>query len=221
MPDGADKLGENKADPPKADGSEKAQEKPFEQGFGLAQLRVMGFTAVILTCGLVLYLFLNVHRLETQTARFLICLLVSLLLGIFFFVWWPSQYELDKIPIINLPVRVAGPIVVWLVIFVLLLQVMPREDAPYKAYSLVNAPTGAVQYHRGIKVIRKGGKEAEFELIEDRNLLGRLGKILVRFDPGKDEIAAELRIPLHKPLPVIFRRIESTVDVSKLAYSEE
>jgi hypothetical protein len=103
----------------------------------------------------------------------------------------------------------------------LLLRVMPREDAPYKLYSLVNPPTGAVQYHREIKIIRQGGREADFDLIEDRNLVGHLDKILVRFDAGEDEFAAELRIPLHKPLPVIFRRDESTVDVSKLKYSEE
>lgn len=221
MSDGGNKVGATNPDRPRGEKRGRPQEPPFEPGFGPAQLRVMGFTAVILTCGLVLYLFLNVHRLETQTARFLICLLVSLLLGIFFFVWWPRQYELDKIPIVNLPVRVAGPIVAWLVIFVLLLQVMPREDAPYKAYTLVNAPTGAVQYHRAIKVTRAGGRAVDFELIEDRHRVGRLGKILVKFEPGEDEIAARLHIPLHKPLPVLFRRSESTVDVSQLVYSEE
>jgi hypothetical protein len=221
MSAGGDKLGENNAGLPKVGEAEKTGEPVFEPGFGPVQLKLMGFTAIILTCGLVLYLFLNGHRLETQSARVLICLLVSLLLGIFFFVWWPHKYELDKIPLVNLPVRVAGPIVVWLVIFVLLLQVMPREDAPYKAYSLVNAPTGAIQYHRGIKVVRKDGRDVDFELIEDRNKLGQLSKILIRFDPGEDEMAAELRIPLHKPLPVIFRRSDTSVDASKLEYSEE
>lgn len=204
--------------PRDAEVADNAMPSTAEPGFGPGQLRVMGFAAVILTVGLILFLFLNGHRLETQTARALICLLVSLLLGIFFFVWWPRQYELDRIPIINLPVRVTGPIVVWLVIFVLLLQVMPREDAPARVYTLVNAPSGVIRYHPEIKVVRKDGREPEFELIEDRNSAGNLGKILIKFEPGEDALVAELRIPLHKPLSITFLRSESTVDVSKLEY---
>jgi hypothetical protein len=216
-----DLQGKLKSEPGRAWEASSHREKPIEQGFTPWQLKIMGFLAVILTCGLVLYLFQNVSRLETQSARFLICLLVSLLLGIFFFVWWPKQYELERIPIINLPVRVAGPVVLWLAIFLLLLRVMPKEDAPYRPYSLVNPPSGKIQYHSEIKVIRDGGREADYELIEDRNRSGCLGKILIKFDPGEDEIRASLHIPLYRPLPVTFRRSESAIDVSKLDYSEE
>jgi hypothetical protein len=208
-------------EPKKPVDAKKPPEAGLTPGFSPRQLTIMGVAAILIIIGLIIYLFEHVSRLETLTARFLICLLVSLLLGVFFFVWWPGRYELDKIPVINLPVRVAGPVVLWLVLFNLLLYVMPKEDSPYRMFSLVNPPHGPIPYHRGITVVREGGLPADFELIEDRANVGRLAKILVRFGPGEEEFKASLNVPLHKPLSVVFRRSDSLIDVSHLVYSEE
>jgi hypothetical protein len=194
---------------------------PVKAGFEPLQLKIMGFAAVILTCCIIFYLFQNVARLETNSARVLVCLMVSLLLGIFFFVWWPAHFELTAVPIINLPMRVVGPVALWLAILTLLMNIMPREDAPYRSYSLVNAPNGQLHYHRGIRIVRPEGVEVEFDLIESRSEPGRLKNILVRFRSGEEDISANLLIPRYKPLSVVFRRSEGLIDVSNLEYGKD
>lgn len=53
------------------------KEWPVQPGFDRWLLTIMGIVSIILICGLILYLFANVSRLASQSARFLICLLAE------------------------------------------------------------------------------------------------------------------------------------------------
>jgi hypothetical protein len=191
--------------------------------FSKKTLRLI-FLASLLIAGLVFtFSLLTPTILETGTARYLVCLLLSLCLAIAFFVFWPQRLELTKIPYTEIPLRVTGPIALWLAVFSLFLTTMPREDVFARVFTPIqNGKEYVFLYDRGTKLQRNGaGPAISYQLIESRDKLGELLGIYVEFEKGEDSFSAWLTHHGFDPVLVTFSREASTFDVSLMKKRED
>jgi hypothetical protein len=62
--------------------------------------------------------------MQTGVGRAIFAVAISLYLALFFFVLYPQQIALSKIPGVGVPVRLVGPVVLWIVLVLLLLNVV-------------------------------------------------------------------------------------------------
>lgn len=222
-PPAADRaLGEGR--PPKSRGEQRPKKKkPRGQRRGKvaslytrSQLRGLATAAVCALCLLFGWALLADVRVDSQSVRFLFCLLVSLLSAVFFFVVWPAHCE-ARLPLTHATVTTVGPFAMFFVTFAVLLRAAPLDDAFGKLYSVVkgNRP---IPYHTETTLVRRdNGKPIDFELIQDPANSGWLKAIYVHFGPGETIIPATLHIPSCKnDVSVDLKRDESWIDLSSL-----
>ncbi len=184
--------------------------------FTAAQLRLMAFAAMAVLLVLSAYTIFRPYSLEDEMVRFTICLLTSLSLSIFFFVFWPQQLELREIPVINLPVRVTGPVVLWVVVFLFLLRLMPESNGNACQFFRPDmAGEQPLAFSARIRLVDVEPKCA-YHIVPDEKESSQLGGVYVTFPQGVATVAASLKVPFHKPLRVEFSRSRSTVRMSGL-----
>jgi hypothetical protein len=162
--------------------------------------------------------YLEPSHYEHEVVRFVFCFLLTLCLSVFFFIFWPQELKLTQVPVINLSVTVAGPVVLWLILFLLFLQVMPPSIAgkQWEFFTPINegGSKASVLYHSTISVRAEGKESVPFRLVpetKDATLRG----IFIQFRAGEDQIKAILVLP-NRELPVTFKRGAGTFDVSGL-----
>lgn len=185
--------------------------------FSRTLLRVLFFVSISIAAAIFCIVLARPQIVESSTVRYMICLFLSLCLAIAFFVFWPARLEMERVPIINLPVRVTGPVVLWFIVFTLFLNTMPREERFARIYKAVsNGREYLFMYDRNTKLDRNDGSPLVYQLVPNRDRLGELFGIYVEFKPGEQSIPARLTHYGHDPLDVVFERDKTTFDVSSL-----
>jgi hypothetical protein len=123
-------------------------------------------------------------RLDNPTARFMMCLAVSLYLAVFLFVLYPWKYRLTKVPWIDWAVDLAGPVVVFLVLLGVLIKVTP-EAREGRLFILQEEDGAAIEMPYTVLILQPT-KPSQFEYYvlptsrENHVLAG----IYVEFPPG-------------------------------------
>ena len=187
--------------------------------FSSRQLRSMAYASWVIVLLVCCFIIVKPNSLEFDVVRVTICLLISLQLSIFFFVFWPQELEMKVIPLVHLPVRVTGPIVLWVIVLALLLVVIPNKYAHWAFYiPKVNNQSVQVPYHRGIEIGKENGEDLIYHLVEKkgRGQLGSLEGVFIQFRPGEDSIKANLHIPGYNPMKVTLYRDKDVLDLPEL-----
>ncbi len=186
--------------------------------FSERQLRRMAYAAVGILLFLSTFVIVKPSYLEFEVVRFTTCLLLSLCLAIFFFVFWPQQLELTEIPVIKLPVRVTGPVVLWIIVLLFLLALMPQSAGNYCQFFRPEPPRLA--FSSRIKLEGTKGEPLASHFAEDDRKPGYVGGVYVTFPRGVGSLSANLKVPDHNTLEVTFSRGLNTFDVSGLALKD-
>lgn len=183
--------------------------------FSPAFLRVLA-TAAVAAAALLLVVFLVwPARLESETARFVFCLMVSLDLAIFFFVFYPTRLEMTEVPVIKLPVRLVGPIVLFVVLLVLLLQLAPSGTQVARLIRPVShGKSVMVRYSSETTITPREGELAfTWYLVPERERPGVLAGVYVEFAPGKQEYKAAWQHGLRAQVPITLSRSNPTFEI--------
>lgn len=116
--------------PKKQEGSSESQDHIIPETAILTtkHKQILGFIAFVAVTATLIYALIFQNQFELPVPQFIFCAAIATYLSIFFFVFYPAQFELQRIPVINLPVRVTGPIVLWIVVLWLLLSLIPKTD---------------------------------------------------------------------------------------------
>jgi hypothetical protein len=199
------------------------QEKEVHPLFTPKQVRGLAFAAFALLLLISACVLAAPTYLEHPTVRVTMCLLLSFCLAIFFFVFWPTEYELSKTSLLTLPlVRVTGPVALWVAVFAMLLYIMPVTGSYWGFFSPEKrGPPPNLPYHKGTRVQRVDGGAIEYQLVQNKNQPSYLEGIFVKFPPGENTIEAELKIPKYKNHKVTFKRTRSTFDVTGMVTEDE
>lgn len=196
----------------------------YAQVLPIQMLRVIAALALVLSIPLMLIGIFDPLRFENETARFMLCLIVATLLGIFFFIFYPERLEM-KLPVaLGTTLRVAGPTALWLGVFLMLLQLFPTPT-----YSRVfeiyrdGKPGGMYLGDKTTTYLAvKDGKPPPHLLIGANNGNRDLFGIYVSFPSNVRKIEALLHHQgWAKPLPVVLTRDGSgIIDVSDVEEKE-
>lgn len=74
----------------------------------------------------------------SQTSRFFLCLLSALLFSMFVFTLYPSNYRLDLTKRFKIPIVLIGPAALWIALFFVFWNLLPREDIAGKVFVPAN-----------------------------------------------------------------------------------
>lgn len=78
-------------------------------------LRVLAYFSFASAIGLIIFILVKPFYMEIGNVKFGISVLLALLFSIFFFILWPQKATLEQVPLINLPIKLVGPIVLWVI----------------------------------------------------------------------------------------------------------
>jgi len=101
----------------------------YEQVLPRKLLRVLAVTCLALSIAFGILGIFSPQRFENDIARFMVCLLISTLLAVFFFIFYPEKLQMNLPLMIGSTLRLAGPIVLWVGVLLLLLQYAPSSEA--------------------------------------------------------------------------------------------
>lgn len=194
---------------------ERRKRPPHQRIFSVAFLRALGVTAVAIA-GILLAVFLAwPARLEGEMARFVFCLIVALDLAIFFFVFYPANFELTEVPIIKLPVRLVGPVVLFVVLLLLLLQLAPQVAAGGRLLRPVSHGKPVMVRFSSETMItpREGEPSFIWYLVPERDRPGVLAGVYVEFAPGRLAYRAAWQHGLRSPVDVTLSREKPTFEI--------
>jgi hypothetical protein len=177
----------------------------------------MGVASLVVALGVCLFMALAPRYYDHAAVRFALCVLITVPLTVFFFIFWPQELKLTKIPVIDLSVTIAGPVVLWLILFLLLLKVMPPCERPHPEYFALspgNDPS-RVPYHTGTQLLQKDRTSRLCYPVADPGDASSLKGVVIEFRPGEDHIEGTLQVPKYPPLLVEFRLGANTAIVSE------
>ncbi len=176
-------------------------------------LQIAALIAVLGAIGLLIFSLVQPSRVETRPSQFFVCAGLGVCLAVLFFVFWPDKFVMDKVPYINVPVRVTGPVVLWIVVFLLLWALVPRADR----YGGLFHPDGnkePIFFSTEDTLKRVDGKEYEYRLIPDKEQR-LLEAVYVEFDKGEDTFEAVFKHHNRREVRVKFVRGQSNFDMSE------
>ena len=155
--------------------------------------------SILMTCGLVWP-----ERFDNSTARFILCAAIALNLAIFFFVLYPQEIKLTRIPMLNVTIQLVGPIALYIVMLMLFWKMMPVPSLV--AYRLFVPYEGGIRAQRISAQAKVSPRDERFEcyIVPDED--GLLAGVCVRFESGQDHYKAWFKAPYYKPTEVIFDR---------------
>ena len=160
------------------------------------------FAAILLGIGL-----FNPNYFEIDIARFILCTGIATSLSIFFFVFYPQAIEMNINPIIGVPLRVVGPIVLWFAVLLFLWEWMPTPKYGRLFRPVKNGQPGGMYYggSDSTKLWCPDGSNIKYLLIpnmEDRGLNG----IYIEFEKNVNTYKAKLQHTPYKAIDVEFSR---------------
>ncbi|HEU4560437.1 MAG TPA: hypothetical protein VFS20_21485 [Longimicrobium sp.] len=200
-----------------------AQDEPpiYQRILPVGLLRVLAVVSFIASIGLILIGLFDPIRFDNNIARFMLCLAISTLLAIFFFIFYPEKVETQLPKAIGLSIRVGGPVALWVTVFVLLWSYIPSPEY-MKVFEIVNNGRRGAMYLGDAQTtyftVDPGEKAPNHMLIGENDGSRHLYGILVVFPPNVREIRAKLHHEgWETPLPVILTRTgRNLIDVSSV-----
>lgn len=141
-------------------------------------LRALTIFSFVAQCALLATAMAIPDRFYHPISRFAFCAFASITAGLFFFVLYPTDYQLDNIPgienYIKLGRKIAGPIALVLLLFAASIRYMPQPPA-FRVFEL-NFPPNQVPLTSLVKF------DPEGPVLLDENLAKR---VLVEFPNGE------------------------------------
>lgn len=177
--------------------------------------RWLVFTSFIFVLSLIVFLIGFPGYLDFEIVRFLVLILVSLYLSLMFFILWPHNANIENIPLINLPVKMAGPVVLWLVIFLITNRLMPDDNMQEKVFIINKADENfRVPYHD--TKLKSDETVLDYMMIEDADAKSHLRAVYVKFPKGKSDLKARLEFTKYKPIDLTLTRNTNSIFIPKL-----
>jgi hypothetical protein len=154
--------------------------------------------AILLVTAALAYLFLSpehLRRFETERAKFILCTILALYLGIFFFVLYPQRVVFESSKILDFATRLTGPVALMVFLLALFLKMMPPYSfarpfvldirAPKDASSSMRVPPEFLSLHDMSPAFRHTKMVGD-----DGNVVG----LLVEFPAEVSKVSAKLKI---------------------------
>jgi hypothetical protein len=117
-------------EPPKPAATEANLAGPlYQQVLSPQLLQWLAIVSFSVTVGILLFWAFNPSSLNNSVARFVASILVATLFAVFFFVFYPDQLEMSLPAVLGTSIRLAGPIVLFFVVFWLVHSYMPTPAA--------------------------------------------------------------------------------------------
>jgi hypothetical protein len=187
--------------------------------FEAKHFRWLVFSSFTIVLFLIIFLLLNPDYLDFEIIRFLVLILISLYLSLMFFILWPHNATLEKIPFLDLSVKVAGPVVLWIVIFTLTNNLMPSDNNQERMYIINKASeTYRIPYHQTF--LKCNDTSVDYMLVEDPINKSNLKAVFVKFPKGKSIIKVRLEFARYKPVDLILTRTMPSIFINKLEKNE-
>lgn len=193
----------------------------YQRILPIGLLRVLAVVSLISSVGLILIGLFDPLRFDNNIARYMLCLAISTLLAIFFFIFYPERIETQLPQAIGLSIRIGGPVALWVGVFFLLWKFIPSPEYT-RVFEVVTNGRGGAMYLGDAETtyftVTPGKKAPDHMLIGENDGSRHLYGILVVFPPNVWEIDAKLH---HEgwaaPLPVKLTRTGSNlIDVSSV-----
>jgi hypothetical protein len=145
------------------------------------------------------------ENFENATTRFVLCAAIALDLSVFFFVIYPHEAKLTKVPAINLSVSLVGPIVLFIVILLLLWKLMPESPGGSSRF-FVPYEQGVRAEKMSFETVQIAPMDGPFEyyVVPDRNRF--MAGVYVQFASGQTAYRARLSAPYYEDVEVVFSR---------------
>jgi hypothetical protein len=89
---------------------------------------VLVVVSLVLSLGFVVLGVVDPQWFENDFARFMLCVAVALLLAVFFFIFYPQQLQMKMPVVAGTTVRLAGPVVLFVSVLLLLWRFMPSPE---------------------------------------------------------------------------------------------
>ena len=173
--------------------------------FNQNQLKILAVAALVAVSGLLAWGLVQPSRFEAEVPRFLLCAAISVYLSVFFFVFYPDRYELDTVPVLNLPVRVVGPVALWIIVFLLLWKVMPVGTEAGRLFS-INANKPLYYPSNTTLELPDGTPLMNWQLVPDRNNPSVLFGVYISFPTGIAQYRTQFVHPGYGNAIAVFRR---------------
>ncbi len=188
---------------------------PFEA----KHFRWIVFASFILTIGILVYLIYNPTILDYNVIKSLVLVLISLYLTLMFFILWPHNATLDKVPYLNSTLKIAGPVVLWIVIFIITSNIIPDSNSQERIFIIYKTnPNLRIPFH-DTKLISEQISN-NYMMIEDPDFNSHLKAIYVKFPPGIEKVDAVLHFNRYKPYPIILNRKSNIIKIENLEKNE-
>jgi hypothetical protein len=142
-------------------------------------------------------------QFEYRITQIILCLACAVYLSVFFFVFYPSEYRLERVPYLNLPVQVSGPVAICIVVFSLLLFVMPGERTGRFIKFNPNLP---LYFSERTTVVPKDGTQRFTCYVVGNPGTMELYGVFIEFPPGISKCPATIKHPFYEPLDFTFTR---------------
>lgn len=177
--------------------------------------RWLVFTSFVFVLSIIVFLIIFPGYLDFEIVRFLALIIISLYLSIMFFILWPHNATIEKIPLINLSVKIAGPVVLWLVIFMITNKLMPNDNIQEKVFIINKADENfRVPYHD--TKLKSDETVLDYMMIENASSKSHLRAIYIKFPKGKSNIKVRLEFAKYKPHDVTLTRTMNSIFINKL-----
>jgi len=199
----------------KEDESTPKWSNPFEA----KHFRWIVFSSFLLVIGILIYLIYNPTILDYNVIKSFVLVLFSLCLTLIFFILWPHNATLDKVPYLNSTLKIAGPVVLWIVIFIITSNIIPDNTSQEKTFIIHKTnPNLRIPFH-DTKLISEQISN-NYMMIEDPEFRTHLKAIYVKFPPGIEEVDAVLHFNRFKPYPIILNRKYNIVIIQNIEKNE-
>lgn len=194
--------------------------------FSKRQQAILAGLAFVILTALLAYGLIRPDRFETPLARFILCAAIAVYFSVFFFVFYPGKYELERIPVLDLPLKTTGPVVLWVIVLLMLLKLMPTSPEGYSRFFDVSGLAQALdecqrpddrcslQFATSFTSLEfSGGKDTIYYLVPDPRAPRSLAGVYVKFAPGDDRYVAVFRYYQKKATVAFSRYGEATAEV--------
>jgi hypothetical protein len=190
----------------------------FNSIFQPKHLRLLVFLSLFLIILFIGFLIFKPFHLDFAIVRYLLLIVISVFIALLFFILWPHDAIMEKVPQLNLPIKVAGPIVLWVLVFFVTNNLLPNDINQTKMF-IVKASNKNVRipYDSDMKIIDNTNTyDLQFKLIEDLKLKTHLYGIVIEFPKGASTIETEISVEPYLPIKLVFDRTKSIIEFPPL-----
>lgn len=145
---------------------------------------------VVLFLGMVTVLFWGIYRpsyFQSSTAKFFTCFILSICASVFIFFLYPARMSLSRIPLLDLPVKLVGPSVLFVVVLLLTWKLYPFRVG--RLFQLSSGGSPVVLQVVTTKIIPKGTGCDFYKVVDSRDY-HFIGGIFVNFNDSSGSCKA-------------------------------